>query len=259
MRNSKILLKKDDVDDVGKLFLPMNLQLFAEDSSDVNEDTGEDEEEEDNEDDEEAGGDEDAEDNVDNKSHGGKGKKKEKTFTQSQVNKMMAREKRQGKRAALKEFGLEGMTKKEAEEFKKWREEQKTEEEKKAEKRAADEMAAKEINAKVAKAEVKAEALVAGAKSKYLDDVIVLALAIMKDDEDIDAEAAVEEVKTKHKLFFTKDNSDDDSTDEKDKKGKRGTGKSPKEDKNKGTNKSLGARLAASKKGAKKTTSKFFN
>ena len=257
------MFKSDLVEDVkeNKNYLPFNLQLFAEDNSEGDGEAEEDEAEEDDSEGEEEEDDEDTNDddaNEDNKGGKSKGKKKEKTFTQSQVNKMMAREKRQGKKSALREFGLDGVSKKEVEEFKKWKESKKTDEQKAAEKEAEEEKRVKEANVKIAKAELKAEALVAGVKSKYVDDVIILALAAMNDDEDLDAETAIEEIKEKHKLFFTP--ADNDNSDDKHKKGTKGTGTSARESGNKNSKKSLGARLAASKKNASKSkaSDKFF-
>ena len=267
-------LVQNEVVEEKKTYLPLNLQLFASSSTGDNGGDGDAEDSDLGEDaDDDVEDVSDADDSTDDK----KGdKKKEKTFTQSQVNKMMAREKRQGKKSALKELGADGMTKEDIAEapqfasvdiaeFKKWKESQKTDAQKAAEKEALAKAEKEEFSERTRRAEVKAESLSAGVKSKYVDDVIVLAIAAMNADDDLDAEAAVEEVKKKHKSLFVPESKKDDDTDEEDgknKSGSRGTGSVGREDGNKNNKKSMGARLAASKKSSKnssKLASRFFN
>ena len=256
-------LVQNEVVEEKKTYLPLNLQLFASSSTGDNGGDGDAEDSDLGEDaDDDVDDVSDADDSTDDK----KGdKKKEKTFTQSQVNKMMAREKRQGKKSALNELGADGMTKEDIAEFKKWKESQKTDAQKAAEKEALAKAEKEEFSERTRRAEVKAESLSAGVKSKYVDDVIVLAIAAMNADDDLDAEAAVEEVKKKHKSLFVPESKKDDDADEEDgknKSGSRGTGSVGREDGNKNNKKSMGARLAASKKSSKnssKLASRFFN
>lgn len=239
--------------------LPMNLQLFAEGGEESSDEDVEDSDDEDAEDDE------DADDNSDDEAKGAKGakgKKKEKTFTQAQVNKMMAKEKRQGRRAALKDYGLDGYSKEEIAEAIKHIESKKSDTQKAAEQKAQEQKKVKELEERILKAEFKAEALGMNCKEKYIDDVITLAMAKAAEDEDADVSEILDEIKSKHKVFFK--NSSEDGTDEGNTKdGKRsksksgGTGGAPREGSKDGLEKGLGARLAAKRKG-KTGESKFF-
>ena len=242
--------------------LPMNLQLFAEGGEESTEESTEDSSDEDVEGSDE----EDADDTDDNSDDGAKGKKKEKTFTQAQVNKMMAKEKRQGRRAALKDYGLDGYSKEEIAEAIKHIESKKSDTQKAVEEKAQEQKKAKELEERTLKAEFKAEALGMNCKEKYIDDVITLAMAKVSEDEDADVSEILDEIKSKHKVFFK--NSSEDGTDEgtdegTTKGGKRnksklgGTGGVPREGSKGGLEKGLGARLAAKRKG-KTGESKFF-
>ena len=235
--------------------LPYNLQLFASDvdgQGDVDSDDNDTDEDDDNN---------NSDEDDDN---GGEGfDKKEKTFTQKQVNKMMAKEKRQGRRAALKDYGLDGYSKEDIEDAKKYLEGKKSDAQKAIEEKAQEEKQANELKERTIKAEVKAEALGLNCKDKYLDDVIVLAMAKVKEDgEDADVEEILAEIKKKHKVFF-KAEGDDDLDEGNDGKGKKksksgGTGGAPREGTKGGSEKGLGARLAARRKNDKKLESKFF-
>lgn len=216
--------------------LPYNLQLFASE-----EDTNQEEEEM-------------QEDTDEKKDDNQEEEKEEKTFTQKQVNRMMAREKRQGKKAIMKELGIEGATKSEIEEFLKWKKEQKTEEEKQQEEVAKAAKEKSEAEKRALKAEIKAEALGAGVNKKYIDDVTTLVLS--KVSEDVSVEDAVAEIKENYDVFFAAEEKEEDEP-AKNKKGKKGTGILPNEDKKPKNKNSLGARLAANKNN-KKTGSKFF-
>lgn len=235
--------------------LPMNLQLFAEGGEETTEDSSDvdDSEEEDVE---------DTDDNSDDEANGAKGKKKEKTFTQAQVNKMMAKEKRQGRRAALKDYGLDGYSKEEIAEAIKQIESKKSDTQKAAEEKVQEQKKAKELEERTLKAEFKAEALGMNCKEKYIDDVVTLAMAKAAEDEDADVSDILDEIKSKHKVFFK--NSSEDGTDEGTTKGEKrnksksgGTGCAPREGSKDGLEKGLGARLAAKRKG-KTGESKFF-
>lgn len=236
--------------------LPMNLQLFAEGGEETTEDSSDGADDEDDEAD-------DTDDNSDDEAKGAKGKKKEKTFTQAQVNKMMAKEKRQGRRAALKDYGLDGYSKEEIAEAIKQIESKKSDTQKAAEEKVQEQKKAKELEARTLKAEFKAEALGMNCKEKYIDDVVTLAMAKAAEDEDADVSDILDEIKSKHKVFFK--NSSEDGTDEGTTKGgsKRnksksgGTGGAPREGSKDGLEKGLGARLAAKRKG-KTGESKFF-
>lgn len=178
--------------------------------------------------------------------------KQEKTFNQDQVNRMMTREKNQGRAAALKELGIDPKDTKAMAMVKAFIESQKTDEQKDAEQKAANARTEQENARRILVAEAKAEAMVAGVQPKFVDDIVTLVVAKMGDDTDL--KTLIGEFKTKYPTWF-------EASDEDDKGGKggsggkktgqRGTGSSVKGDSgNKGGNddKGLGARLAAQRK-----------
>lgn len=239
--------------------IPMNLQLFAGSTDDEKDDDtdgigtdGKD------------GKDNQGGDNDQTAGASGDAKKSDKTFTQAQVSQMMAKEKKQGRAAALRELGIDPNDKKAVKMVQALFASQKDDDN-----GASDETATKvaEAEAKAARAECKAEAMVLGAKAEYVEDVIVLAMAKM--DEDSDFKTIIGEIKTKYPMFFgietNADDKDDKGKDDKDTKGatgKKGTGASMKnfgkDDKGKDKEeKSLGSRLAAQRSGAQRKGTNF--
>lgn len=196
----------------------------------------------------------------DNKSGGDKGSNKggksEKTFTQDQVNRMMTREKNQGRNAVYKELGIDPKDTKTVAQFKAFIESQKTEEQKAAEKESADKAKQAESEHRVAVAEAKAEAMMMGVKPQYVEDAVTLVLA--KLGEDTDVKTLLGELKTKYPIWFG-ESDDEDDKGAKSKTGQKGTGSSVKQAEKGGkkgeAEKGLGARLAAQRKsGAKKSS-----
>lgn len=195
----------------------------------------------------------------------GDAEKSGKTFTQAQVTSMMAKEKRQGRAAALRELGINPNDKKAVKMVQAILASQKDDDDGLA---AEVDTKVAEAEAKAMRAECKAEAMVLGVKAEYVDDVIVLAMAKM--DEDSDFKTVIGEIKTKYPTFFGIEVDTDDKNDKskgKDKDdetkgatGKKGTGASMKnfgkDDKGEGT-KSLGSRLAAQRNGAQKKGTNF--
>ena len=202
-------------------------------------------------------------DDESNKSKSGDDKSKSgKTFTQEQVNKMMTREKNQGRSAALKELGIDPKDSKMVAMVKALIESQKTDEQKAAEKDAENQSKMNEAEKRAQVAEAKAEAMMLGVKTQYVDDAVTLALAKMTEDSDL--KTIIGEFKTKYPVWFG-ESDDDDDKDKNKKKGKtgqRGTGssvKTSKEDKGSGEEKGLGARLAAQRRGTGKKSSYWGN
>lgn len=211
------------------------------------------EENEDVEDQTDEGSGESGKDNK-SKSGGDKGGKSEKTFTQDQVNRMMTREKNQGRNAVYKELGIDPKDTKTVAQFKAFIESQKTEEQKAAEKESADKAKQAESEHRVAVAEAKAEAMMMGVKPQYVEDAVTLVLA--KLGEDTDVKTLLGELKTKYPIWFG-ESDDEDDKGAKGKTGQKGTGSSIKQAEKGGkkgeAEKGLGARLAAQRKsGAKK-------
>jgi len=237
--------------------IPMNLQFFAESGDDKDDknldDTGakDDKGNQGGEDDQTAGASGDA-------------GKSDKTFTQAQVTQMMAREKKQGRAAALRELGIDPNDKKAVKMVQALFASQKGDDDGNAGNEANAKVA--ELEAKAMRAECKAEAMVLGAKAEYVEDVIVLAMAKM--DEDSDFKTIIGEIKTKYPTFFgietnadDKDGKGKDNKDDKGATGKKGTGASMKNLGNKDDKgedkKSLGSRLAAQRRGAVRKESNF--
>ena len=195
----------------------------------------------------------------DNKGSDGKDGKesKGKTFTQDQVNKMMTREKNQGRNAAYKELGIDPNDSKMVKMFKAFIESQKTDDQKAAEKESEDQAKITEAEQRALVAEAKAEAMMLGVKTQYVDDVVTLALAKMTEDSDL--KTIIGEFKTKYPVWFGESEEEDKGNDKgKGKTGQKGTGssvKTSKEEKKGDENKGLGARLAAQRKTNNKKSS----
>lgn len=195
----------------------------------------------------------------DNKDSDGKsgGKKSDgKTFTQDQVNKMMTREKNQGRNAVYKELGIDPKDDKMVKMFKAFIESQKTDDQKAAEKESENQTKLNEATQRAIIAEAKAEAMMLGVKSQYVDDIVTLALAKMDDDSDM--KTIIGEFKTKYSVWFGESEEDNKKDDGKGKTGQKGTGSSVKDsnkEKKDGDAKGLGARLAAQRKTGNKKSS----
>lgn len=181
-----------------------------------------------------------------------KKKQAEKVFTQAQVNKMMATEKRQGRSSALKELGVNPKDTKMVNMVKALIASQKSDEQKQAEKEQEELSKVEEANQRALTAEAKAEAMTLGVKTQYVDDIVTLALAKISDDSDL--KTIIGEFKTKYPIWFGKE----DEEDNKSKAGQKGTGSSIKtgsKKDSKNEEKGLGARLAAKKTAQTKKTS----
>lgn len=179
----------------------------------------------------------------------GKGKdepNEEKTFTQAQVTRMMSKEKKQGKNSVYKELGIDPKDTKMIAMFKAFVNSQKSDEDVAAENKAENDAKLAEAERKALTAELKAEAMMMGVKTQYVEDIVTLAMSKMT-DEDADAKVIMGEFKKKYPAWFGEGSDEDDSEST----GKKGTGSSvSNKDKNNkgGKSKSLGARLAAQRK-----------
>lgn len=127
-----------------------------------------------------------------------------KTFTQEEVNRLLANEKRQGRQAALKALGLDPSDKNAEKNAKAILDAQKTENERNAEAIQAEKDARTEAEKKAEAAERKLLVLNSGCKKEYLDEVT--ALAAVKVSDDTDFEMALKSVKEKCASFFEDDN-----------------------------------------------------
>lgn len=134
---------------------------------------------------------------------GGEGGTQTKTFTQEEVNRMLANEKRQGRQAALKALGLDPNDKDAEKKAKAILDTQKTQAEKDAEALTTEKNARAEAEAKALAAERKLAVLTTGCKAEFVEEVFALASAKVNDS--IDFEAALKAVKEKCPAFFEGD------------------------------------------------------
>lgn len=179
-----------------------------------------------------------------------KGGENEKTFSQSEVSSMMAKEKKQGKKSAYNELGINPNDKKTISMIKAFIKSQSAGDEDSDDSKNNNDS---ELERRTEIAETKAEAMIAGIKKEFIDDAVVLIMAKKSnsDDSEIDLKTLINELKTKYPVWFDSDDSKDDSI------GSKGTGRSlgSRSDNNSGKAKSLGERLAAQRKGQSKQSS----
>lgn len=204
------------------LLLDYDLQLFAEDNQ--------------KDETQEA-----SENNVDNDAEENNSQK-EKTFTQEQVNRIMSKEKKQGRNSILKELGINPNDEKALDNLKTLIGSQKTNEEKALEKEIANQTALQEAERRVMIAESKVEAVKEGIKSQFVDDAITLAIAKSENGE-VDIKSVLAEFKVKYPMWF-----EDSNSDENPKAGQKGTGSSIGADKKNNNSQGIGKRLAAQRK-----------
>lgn len=126
-----------------------------------------------------------------------------KTFTQEEVNRMLANEKRQGRQAALKALGLDPNDKDAEKKARAILDTQKTQAEKDAEALTTEKNARAEAEAKALAAERKLVVLTTGCKAEFVEEVFALASAKVNDSTDF--EAALKAVKEKCPAFFEGD------------------------------------------------------
>lgn len=162
-------------------------------------------------------------------------------FSQSDVSRMMAREKQQGRNAAFNELGIDPNDTATMNLIKTILAAQKANEEPPV--APSSELVEAQHRADIA--EAKAEAMMLGASPQYVDDIVTLATAKLDVAGETDFKAVLESIKTKYPVWFGV--KDDDN-----KSGHKGTGSSlpSYSGNNKGGSGelSLGQRLAAAKK-----------
>lgn len=130
----------------------------------------------------------------------------EKTFTQAEVNKLLANEKRQGRQSALRALGLNPDDKNAEKAAKAILDAQKTQAERDAEALTAAQAAQTAAEQKAQALEHKFSIIAAGCKVEYADEVAALVSLKITDTTDFDT--ALKAVKEKFSMFFedTKDN-----------------------------------------------------
>lgn len=136
----------------------------------------------------------------------------EKTFTQAEVNALMAKEKKQGRSAALKALGFEDEkgAKETLEALRKLEESQKTDSQKKEDDLKNATAKAQTAESRAQAAERKLEAIKGGVKPEFVEEVT--ALALLKVSDDVDFETALKAVKEKMPTFFGEEDGGDNGT-----------------------------------------------
>lgn len=162
-----------------------------------------------------------------------------KTFTQEQVNSMMAREKKQGKNSVFNELGIDSNEEETIKLVKSFIEFQKTNKAESQNQNGSNSEPNSELEQRVLIAEAKAEAVVIGIKPQFVEDAIALALPKLNDENDL--KTVLAEYKVKYPAWFGLVSSEDDNSNE------DGTGSTPKGStkKDEDSNNKIGARLAA--------------
>lgn len=189
-------------------------------------------------------------------SESGNGSKQEdsKSYTQKELNRMMAREKKQGRNAALRELGIDPKDTKTLSLLQNILKGTKNDQQDAS---AGDQKVA-EAEERALVAEIKAEAMKQGAQSNFVDDIVTLVKSKMNADEDADMLTIIGEFKTKYANWFEKADEDDKQNSI----GKKGTGSSVKSKSVKNENKeteNLGKRLAAQRKSQNSSKKSFWS
>lgn len=170
----------------------------------------------------------------------------EKTFTQSDVTRMMTREKKQGRNSVFNELGIDPNDAKSIAMVKALMESQRqSAQPAQPEDNAVNEQLA-EAERRARMAEAKAEAMMLGVKPQFVDDVVTLAtVRLVEQGEGAEFKDVIGELKSRYPLWFGEDEDDKSAT------GKRGTGSSVNPDagsKGSKEDEGIGKRLAAQRK-----------
>lgn len=128
--------------------------------------------------------------------------KASKTYTQEEVNALLAKEKRQGKNSVLKALGLQSVDEGKAaiESAKQAANANKTAEEVAAEALNAEKTARSKAESDLTVAQRTIAVMKAGFKPEYVDDVV--AIASVKVTEDKDFDAVIEDMKKSHQFYL---------------------------------------------------------
>lgn len=138
--------------------------------------------------------------------------KASKTYTQEEVNALLAKEKRQGKNSVLKALGLQSVDEGKAtiEAAQKAANVNKTAEEVAAEALNAEKTARSKAESDLTVAQRTIAVMKAGFKPEYVDDVV--AIASVKVTEDKDFDAVIEDMKKTHQFYLVEQKKEDPGT-----------------------------------------------
>lgn len=184
-------------------------------------------------------------------SNGGAG---EKTYTQAQVNVMLANEKRQGKQAILRALGIKDVNEGKS----KMQQQQQTNQQQSDEENQAAQLLSNarqaQINAeaRAQAAERKLSVLKAGVRPEFVDDVVYIATGKATDAEDF--EEVVTAMKETHSFYFMQDNNSNQNNN-----GTGGNTNFKKQQQQQEQAGALGKRLAEQRMKAVENKVKFFD
>ena len=184
-------------------------------------------------------------------SDGGAG---EKTYTQAQVNVMLANEKRQGKQAILRALGIKDVNEGKS----KMQQQQQTNQQQLDEENQAAQLLSNarqaQINAeaRAQAAERKLSVLKAGVRPEFVDDVVYIATGKATDAEDF--EEVVTAMKETHSFYFMQDNNSNQNNN-----GTGGNANFKKQQQQQEQAGALGKRLAEQRMKAMENKVKFFD
>ena len=184
-------------------------------------------------------------------SDGGAG---EKTYTQAQVNVMLANEKRQGKQAILRALGIKDVNEGKS----KMQQQQQTNQQQLDEENQAAQLLSNarqaQINAeaRAQAAERKLAVLKLGVRPEYVDDVVFIASGKATDSEDFDA--VISGMKETHSFYFVQDNNSSQNNN-----GTGGNANFKKQQQQQEQAGALGKRLAEQRMKAVENKVKFFD
>ena len=184
-------------------------------------------------------------------SNGGAG---EKTYTQAQVNVMLANEKRQGKQAILRALGIKDVNEGKS----KMQQQQQTNQQQLDEENQAAQLLSNarqaQINAeaRAQAAERKLSVLKAGVRPEFVDDVVYIATGKATDAEDF--EEVVTAMKETHSFYFMQDNNSNQNNN-----GTGGNANFKKQQQQQEQAGALGKRLAEQRMKAVENKVKFFD
>lgn len=181
--------------------------------------------------------------------------KSERTFTQDEVSRMMAKEKKQGRNSVYNELGINPNDRRMVKIIKSLVATQKEEDES-GDGETVD-VKLQEAERRAAVAELKADILAQNISSKYLDDALALVTAHLEANEELEKDEAILDIKKKYPDWFT------DTGTEEEQKAKLGTGTSvsammSEAAKSEKEQASFGKRLAASRKNSHKSNFSYF-
>lgn len=193
------------------------------------------------------------------------------TFTQEDVNRMMAREKNQGRAAAFSEMGIDPNDTNTMGMFKAFLQAMQQQSGQDNQQNAQQQIKLAEAESRAKKAEAKAEAMQLGVDPQYVDDAVTIIMS--KLDDTTDVKTLVGELKTKYPTWFGgqqqqqntsgKGGNQQQTNTNQNKAGQNGTGSSVGNANNTGGKSNgttgIGARLAAQRKQNNSQKSSFWS